>query len=135
MQCNYQYAQLGNGVCQRPNNFRLKDSLGSLGLVINVQEGLNLHKRGFWFFFSFIFLGLHTWHMEGPRREVDSDITATATRDLSHVHDLHHSSWQHQILNPWSEARDGSHILMDASRIVSTVPHQELQQKGFINVS
>ena len=28
---------------------------------------------------------------------------------------LHHSSWQHQIPNPLSEARDGTHMLMDTS--------------------
>lgn len=42
-------------------------------------------------------------------------ITATATRDPSLVCDLHHGSWQRQILNPRSEARDRSHILMDPS--------------------
>ena len=35
--------------------------------------------------------------------------------DLSHICNLHHSSWQHQILNPWSEARDQTHILMGTS--------------------
>ena len=32
--------------------------------------------------------------------------TATAKQDLSHVCNLHHSSWQCQILNPLSKARD-----------------------------
>ena len=32
--------------------------------------------------------------------------TATATQELSCVFDLHHSSRQHRILNPLSEARD-----------------------------
>ena len=32
--------------------------------------------------------------------------TATATPDTSHVCNLHHSSWQHQILNPLTEAKD-----------------------------
>ena len=32
--------------------------------------------------------------------------TATAMPDLTHIHDLHHSSQQHQILNPLSKARD-----------------------------
>ena len=32
--------------------------------------------------------------------------TATATQDLSHVCDLQHSSWQHQILKPLSKTRD-----------------------------
>ena len=30
---------------------------------------------------------------------------------------IHHSSQQHQILNPLSEARDGTCMLMDASQI------------------
>ena len=37
--------------------------------------------------------------------------TATATPDLSHVCDLRHSLQQRQILNPLSEARDGTLIL------------------------
>ena len=39
--------------------------------------------------------------------------TATAMPDASHICNLHHSSWQRQILNPQSKARDGTHILMD----------------------
>ena len=42
---------------------------------------------------------------------------ATAMRDLSHVCDPHHSSWQRQILTPLGEARDQTSILMDASRV------------------
>ena len=60
----------------------------------------------------FIYLGLHLRHMEVPRLGVKSELqllaytTATEIPDLSHVCDLHHSSWQHQILNPLSEAGD-----------------------------
>ena len=43
--------------------------------------------------------------------------TATATSDLSLVCDLHHSSQQHHILNPLSEARDWAHNLMVPSWI------------------
>ena len=43
--------------------------------------------------------------------------TATATLDQSRVCDLHHSYWQHQILNPLSEARDRTCVLMDTSQI------------------
>ena len=62
-----------------------------------------------------------TWHMEVPRLGVESELqllactTATAKQDLSRVCNLHHSSWQHQTLNPLSEARDWTHILMDTS--------------------
>ena len=54
---------------------------------------------------------------------VESDLklvayaTATATPDLSHVCDLHHSSWQCRILNPLSEARDRTQVLMDPSPV------------------
>ena len=44
-------------------------------------------------------------------------IRATAMPDPSHVCDLHHSSWQRQILNPLSKARDLACILMDTSHI------------------
>ena len=43
--------------------------------------------------------------------------TATATPDPSHVCNLHHSSWQCQILNPLSETRDRTGHLMVLSRI------------------
>ena len=50
--------------------------------------------------------------MEVPRLGAESELQlpastpATATRDPSHVWDLHRSLWQHWILNPLSEARD-----------------------------
>ena len=43
--------------------------------------------------------------------------TATATPDPSRIFDLQHSSWQRQILNPLSEARDQTHNLMAPSWI------------------
>ena len=43
--------------------------------------------------------------------------TATAMPDLSHICDLHQSSWQCWILNPLSKARDQTWILMDTSRV------------------
>ena len=43
--------------------------------------------------------------------------TATATADLSHIFSLYHSSWQLQILNPLSKARDQTCILMDTSQV------------------
>ena len=39
--------------------------------------------------------------------------TAIVTVDLSHVCNLHHSSQQHWILNPLSEARDRTSIVTD----------------------
>jgi len=43
--------------------------------------------------------------------------SATAMQDPSLVCKLHHSSWQRQILNPPSKARDQTCVLMDASQI------------------
>ena len=43
--------------------------------------------------------------------------TATAMPDLSRVCDPHHSSRQHRILNPLSEARDRTCVLMDTSGV------------------
>ena len=52
--------------------------------------------------------------MEVPRLGVQSELQlqvyATATRDLSPICNLHHSSGQRQILNPLSKARDQAHI-------------------------
>ena len=61
--------------------------------------------------------------METPRLGVESELqlpayaTATAMPDLRLVCNLHHSLWQHQILNPLSEAGDETHILMDTSQV------------------
>ena len=70
----------------------------------------------------FCFLGLHPQHMEVPRLGVKSKpqlpayTIATIMQDLSRVCDLHHSSWQHQILNPLIEARDRTCNLTVPSR-------------------
>ena len=64
------------------------------------------------FLFVCLFLGPHLQHLEVPRLGVERELylsaytTATAMSDLSHVCSLHHSSWQQQILNSLSEARD-----------------------------
>ena len=54
--------------------------------------------------------------MEVPRPGAESELpayaTATATPDLSCVCDLRQNMWQPWILNPLSEATDGTLILM-----------------------
>ena len=61
--------------------------------------------------------------MEVSRLGVESELqllayaTATIMPDLSCVCNLHHSSWQCQILNALSEARDQTCILMDTSSL------------------
>ena len=68
-----------------------------------------------------IFGGHCLWHMEVPKLGVESELqllvytTATARWDPSHNCDLYCSSCQCQILNPLSEARDWTRILMDIS--------------------
>ena len=77
-------------------------------------------------FIAYLFiycLNFHSWQMEVPRLGVELKLqllaytTATAMQDLSLVFDLQYSSWQRQILNPLSEARDWTQILMDPSRV------------------
>ena len=106
----------------------------NLGQILNSnssqssQKDMTVHKRGmtntsyerhiFVFCFVFCFLGLHPQHMEIPRLGAELEqqplayTTATATPDLSHVCDLHQSSRQRQILNPLSEAKDQTCVLM-----------------------
>ena len=61
--------------------------------------------------------------MEVPRLGVQSELqplaytTAIATQDPGLVYDLHHSSQQRLILDPLSEPRDRTCILMDTSQI------------------
>ena len=61
--------------------------------------------------------------MEVPRLGVQSELSlqaytrATATPDLSRVSDLHHSSWQRELLNALSEAGDQTHSPMVPSQI------------------
>ena len=73
--------------------------------------------------FVFGFLGLHPQYMEFPRLGIELEIqlpaytTSIAIQDLSLICELHHSSWQHQILNPLSKARDQTCNLMVPSGI------------------
>ena len=78
--------------------------------------------------------------MEVPRLGIELELqlpaytTATALQDLSHVYKLHHSSWQHWILNPLRKAGDGTYSLMDASQIhfpwvMMGIPNQEVPNR------
>ena len=61
-------------------------------------------------------------HIEVPMLGVESEqqlpasTTATPMQDLSLACDLHHSSRQHQVLNPRNGARNQTSILMDTSQ-------------------
>ena len=74
------------------------------------------------FFFFFFFLRAacpSIWKIPGVELELQLQLPvftkATATRDPSWVCDLHHSSWQHRILNPLNGARNQTQIIMDTS--------------------
>ena len=98
-------------------------------LFICLAPGYRSHggKRQYLFIlfvhlFVFCLLGAALQHMKfrlGVKSELQlpAYTTATAMPDLSHVCDLHHSSWQCWILNPLSGTRDRTHILMDTSWI------------------
>ena len=64
------------------------------------------------FFFFYAFSGPHLQYMEVPRLGVKLGLqllaytTATAMGYPNLICDLYHSSWQHRILYPLSEARD-----------------------------
>ena len=79
--------------------------------------------------FPFVFLGPHPWHMEVPKLGVKSELqllaytTATATSDLSSICDLYYNLRQYWILNPLSEARDQTCILMDTSQVPNLLSH------------
>ena len=66
---------------------------------------VSIHRVFIFCFFFFLFRA-HLQHMEVPRLGVEWELqlsaytTATATPDLSLICDLHHSSWQPQILKP-----------------------------------
>ena len=73
----------------------------------------------------FFFLGPHLQHMDVTQLGVELKLqllayaTATAMLDPNHICDLCHGLKQCQILSPLSEARDGTCILMNTSRVLT----------------
>ncbi len=70
--------------------------------------------------------------MDIPRRgsiQLQAYTTATATPDPSYIYDLLHSSWQHHILNPLSEARDQTYILMHTGQVLNPLSHKGNSQE------
>ena len=70
--------------------------------------------------------------MEVPRLGDESELQlpayTTATWDPTCICDLHHSSQQQWILNPLTEAWDGTRNLMDASQVCLHCATIELQE-------
>ena len=86
-------------------------------------------------------LGPYLHHMEFPRLDVESELQllayarATAMWDPSCICNLHHSSRQCQVLNPLSEARDWTSILMDTSQVSNSQSHNESLVPVVLNCS
>ena len=80
-------------------------------------------------------LMLHLWYVEVSRLGVESELhllaytTATAMQAPSWVCDPHHSSWQCQIPNPLSEARDRTCVLMATGRVLNPLSHSGNSRK------
>ena len=83
-----------------------------------------------------LWCGPGLWQLEVLRLGAESEwplpayVTAPATPDAGCTCDLHHSSWQHGILKPLSEARDGTHILANTSQVLNPLSHSGNSQ-GF----
>ena len=81
----------------------------------------------------------HLQCMEVPRLGVELELqlpahtTATATQDPSCVCDLHHSSRQHQIVSPLSEARDRTCNLMVPTLICFCCARTGTPDSGSLN--
>ena len=99
-------------------------------LVINLYFIPSLFFFPFLIFF-FFFLGPHPWHMEVPRLGAELELqlpactTATARWDLSHICDLHHSSWQRQILTHWAKPENRTHILKYTRWVLNPLSHNK----------
>ena len=98
-----------------PNDLRCQ----SLGTRLGFPAGLPCPS------FSFFFTATHAASgiSQAPSVKLDLQLpayaTATAKWDPSRVCKLHHGLQQHQILNPLSDVRDQTCILMDTSRILN----------------
>ena len=78
--------------------------------------------------------------MELPRLRIKSELwlpahaIATAVQDPNHICNLHHSSQQHWIISPLSEARDRTQVSWMLVRFVTAVPPWELLIFFFFNL-
>ena len=106
-------------------------------MINEAYWGIIVLKIGNVFFFFFCFRGPHVQHMEVPRLggwwelQLLAYTTATAMLDPSLICDLHHSSWQRQILTPLSEARDQTRNLTVPSQICFRCAWWEFQEMYF----
>ena len=115
----------------------------SIGLIM--QWGLNkwaskrvkgkTYSQTFSFFFFFVLLGLHWWHVEVPRVGAESELqlpaytTTTAIPDLSCISDLHCNLWQRPIHYPLREAREWTRIPVDTSQVLNPLSWVRTQRE------
>ena len=71
------------------------------------------------FFFCWLFRATPAAYWVESELQLLAYATATAMWDLNTTCNLHHSSWQCQILHPLSKAESRTHILVDISRVRS----------------
>ena len=80
----------------------------------------------FWFFFSFLLPYL--WHIYGHSQTrvqigaTAADLRHSCTGFKSHLWPMW-QLWQHWILNPLTETRDQTRLLMDTSRVRNPLSH------------
>ena len=83
-----------------------------------------------YYYYYFVFLGPHPQHMEVPRLGVESERqlqahTPAHSNARGHlICDLPHSLQRWRILNPLSEAKDQTHILMETSQFFNLLSHK-----------
>ena len=91
--------------------------------LVEISQLFSFQRKVFCFllFCFFVFFNAAPLAYEVPRRGVKSELQlpaytpAIAMQDLRCICDLYHSSQQYWILNPLSEARDQTWVLMDTS--------------------
>ena len=108
------------------NIFYLFSRLDMIDMIIPLDRKIRTTWIFFGFFFFFLLFGAAPAAYGGSQTrgqivelelQLPAYTTATAMPDLSCIGDLHHSSQQHQIHNPLSEAKDQTRNLMAPSRI------------------
>ena len=103
------------------------------------HHGSQVWEKVYFSFTFFLFLGAApTTYGSSWARGWNRAVAATLLHSHSHSHsqrskphpDLHCSLWQCWILNPMSEARDGTRILMDTSWVLNLLSHNESSNMG-----
>ena len=103
---------------------RLECSVTVLPWPVHPAQLHPLNPPNYFFFFFFFWLFRAVPKAYGSSQlgvkselQLPAYTTGMATPDPSRVCDLHHSSRQCRLINPLSEARDRTHILMDTRQV------------------